>query len=377
MAIQSQPSRISEPFAGSGTKNVIPATNTTPSASQAASWASGFPPECSQPISAGGCPVPRNDVNGVLNWLSQGFAFRQDGGIWEWSALADYDVQRMVHGSDGLLYYSVAQSGPDVAAGAVDPTTDDGTYWTSPKIKTLPDATDSSNAAASTAWVNAWGASRIVPEILYLDAANGDDANDGFSAATAKKTFAGVYAVFTSSGYFYRYNHTLNVASGTYSEDFVHKLPFVLTVNFATGSIVSGGADKTFSASGGAVLTVSGNLILNGVHISSTGKSSVYIEDCDVTFNNVSGTAMVQAYALSYVRLYQSSLNFNSCTVSVGTIASRISSAVLIDSGVTFSGTVSGRRYSSYVNSCINGAGSETAIPGSTNGITEASSFYA
>lgn len=129
MAIQSQPSRISEPFAGSGTKNAIPATNATPSASQAASWASGFPPECSQPISAGGCPVPRNDVNGVLNQLSQDYSFRQDGGIWVWSALADYDAQRMVRGSDGLLYWSVQQSGPSVVAGAQDPTADDGTYW--------------------------------------------------------------------------------------------------------------------------------------------------------------------------------------------------------------------------------------------------------
>lgn len=124
MAIQSQPSRISEPFAGSGSKNTIPATNATPSASQAASWASGFPPECSQPISAGGCPVPRNDVNGVLNQISQDYAFRQDGGIWEWSALADYDTSRIVRGSDGRLYFSVAQSGPSIAAGAQNPTLD-------------------------------------------------------------------------------------------------------------------------------------------------------------------------------------------------------------------------------------------------------------
>lgn len=143
MAIQSQPSRIPEPFAGSGTKNVIPATNAAPSASQAASWASGFPPECSQPISAGGCPVPRNDVNGVLSQLSQDYAFRQDGGIWAWSALADYDTQRMVRGADGKLYWSVAQSGPNTGAGAVDPTTDNGTCWGA-----LPAATSGTAAMA-------------------------------------------------------------------------------------------------------------------------------------------------------------------------------------------------------------------------------------
>lgn len=130
MAIQAQPSRIPEPFAGSGTKNAIPATNSQPSASQAASWASGFPPECSQPLSAGGCPVPRNDVNGALNQISQDYAFRQDGGIWAWSAQADYAANRLVLGSDGKLYWSVAQSGPNLSAGAQNPVNDTAeNYW--------------------------------------------------------------------------------------------------------------------------------------------------------------------------------------------------------------------------------------------------------
>ena len=153
MAIQSQPSRIPEPFAGSGTKNTIPATNATPSASQAASWASGFPPECSQPISAGGCPVPRNDVNGVLNQISQDFAFWQDGGIWEWSALADYDAARLVRGSDGSFYRSVAQSGPSSAGGAVDPTQDDGTHWV--QMPSLADVEAQNYATQS--WVDGKG----------------------------------------------------------------------------------------------------------------------------------------------------------------------------------------------------------------------------
>ena len=131
MAVQSQPSRIPQPFAGAGSKNAIPATNSTPSASQAASWASGFPPECSQPISAGGCPVPRDDFNGILNQLSQDYAFRQDGGLWEWSSSADYDTQRVVRGSDGIIYWSKVQSGPSVAAGAQDPVSDTAhAYWT-------------------------------------------------------------------------------------------------------------------------------------------------------------------------------------------------------------------------------------------------------
>lgn len=130
MAIQPQPSRIPEPFAGSGTKNTIPATNSTPSASQAASWASGFPSECSLPVSAGGCPVPRNDFNGIVNALSQHLVFAQDGGVWEWSATADYGPYRLVLGSDHRLYFSKAQSGPGTGAGAHNPVNDTaGTYW--------------------------------------------------------------------------------------------------------------------------------------------------------------------------------------------------------------------------------------------------------
>ena len=42
MAIQNEPSRITIPFAASGTKNTIPDTQPSPSASQAASWTDGF-----------------------------------------------------------------------------------------------------------------------------------------------------------------------------------------------------------------------------------------------------------------------------------------------------------------------------------------------
>ena len=167
MAIQSQPSRISEPFAGSGTKNVIPATNATPSASQAASWASGFPPECSQPISAGGCPVPRNDFNGVLNWLSQGFAYSQDGGVWEWSALADYDLGRIVRGSDNTLYQSKAQSGPGIAAGAQDPTADAAhTYWRQLDFEQKVDL-DGSNASSIGSVLSTYMAHAAMPSGQY------------------------------------------------------------------------------------------------------------------------------------------------------------------------------------------------------------------
>lgn len=129
MAIQTEPTRIQIPFADSGTKNVIPDTNSTPSASQAASWTDGFPAQCSLPLSAGGIPPARADFNGLLNTMTQSERFTQEGGVWEWDATVDYAANRMALGSDGKLYWSIAQSGPNVG-GAQDPTTDTShTYW--------------------------------------------------------------------------------------------------------------------------------------------------------------------------------------------------------------------------------------------------------
>lgn len=128
MAIQTEPTRIQIPFADSGTKNVIPDTQPTPSASQAASWEDGFPSQCSLPLSAGGIPPARADFNGIFNAITQSERFTEEGGVWTWDATVDYAVNRVALGSDGKLYWSVAQSGPNVG-GAQNPTTDNGTYW--------------------------------------------------------------------------------------------------------------------------------------------------------------------------------------------------------------------------------------------------------
>lgn len=389
MAIQSQPSRIPEPFAGSGTKNTIPATNTTPSASQAASWASGFPPECSQPISAGGCPVPRDDVNGALNQLSQDFAFRQDGGIWEWSALADYDLQRIVRGSDGIIYFSVAQSGPGTAAGAQDPTADSlHVYWASPKIPTMP-ADDSSSAAASTAWVSAWYADRIIPSDVYVDAVNGDDANDGFSAATAKQTIAAMEAFLATPGLFQPVTGiTVHVASGTYSENISGvsglRLHYVCasTVTLNNGVVVRG--------SGGGSVVLSGTIVCKNVlFAASSGRielgGDASGQSLSLTFNGVSSSAMLFVQTGSTIQLNYNASSVaiaftNGCNASNATVRVVSLSAFIAGTAgnvLTWSGTVTGgRRYNVTQSSLLTSIGSGTAIPGASAGNVDSTSTF-
>jgi len=77
------PPLIPEAFASLGDKNTIP---DAPGAPGAASWDSGFPVETEEPLTSGGIPPDRLDVNGVLFSMSQHTAFLQAGGVYKWDA---------------------------------------------------------------------------------------------------------------------------------------------------------------------------------------------------------------------------------------------------------------------------------------------------
>ena len=124
-----QPNLIPMPFANSGDANTIPTTNTTPSTTQAASWTSGFPVINSTPLAAGGIPPAREDFNGAFKALSEHTVWGQSGNLYAWDATLDYALHAHTRGSDGNEYEAITASGPNTAAGAKNPVSDDGTYW--------------------------------------------------------------------------------------------------------------------------------------------------------------------------------------------------------------------------------------------------------
>lgn len=125
-----QPTLIPKPFADSGDANTIPVTNSSPSATQAASWTSGFPIINSTPLAAGGIPPAREDFNGTFKALSEHIVWNQSGNPYVWDATLDYLTNAKIQGSDGKLYIAEQASGPNTAAGAQDPTADlTNTYW--------------------------------------------------------------------------------------------------------------------------------------------------------------------------------------------------------------------------------------------------------
>lgn len=119
-----QPTFMPQPFANSGEKNVIP--NRGGEALGNASYASGFPRVTETPIELGGVPPQRKDFNGILNALSMFAFFAQSGGVYEYSATANYDTPAVVI-YNNIFYFCLQQNGVDSVNGVKAPT--DTTYW--------------------------------------------------------------------------------------------------------------------------------------------------------------------------------------------------------------------------------------------------------
>jgi hypothetical protein len=334
MAIQNEPTRIQIPFADSGTKNVIPDTNSTPSASQAASWTDGFPAQCSLPLSAGGIPPARADFNGIFNTMTQSERFTQEGGVWAWDATVDYGTNRVVLGSDGLLYWSIAQSGPNVG-GAQDPTADDGTYWQAPYAKTMP-ALDSSDAVATTRWAR----QTLSGATLYVNGSSGSDTNDGLSSAKAVKTIGQALALAGS-----RFSACkIYIAASTYTENITISSA---NIEFALqGNIV---------ISGSLTVQKSSVVVFNGSHsLRVTGGFASSLSQVEFHVSSLTVESLLEIANSSYV--------YFGCTVSAsnssagdvivlqtGSIAS-FASALSV-SGTTISGSainISSRSYGNF-----------------------------
>lgn len=383
MAIQNEPTRIQIPFADSGTKNVIPDTNPTPSASQAASWTDGFPSQCSLPLSAGGIPPARADFNGVFNTMSQSIRFGQEGGVWAWDATVDYAANRVVLGSDGLLYWSVVQSGPNLG-GAQDPTADTAhVYWVSPKVGAMP-ADDSSDAAVSSSWVANWYSSQLLPSSMYLDGINGDDSNDGLTASTAKKTIESVRAFLSSALRIKRNYITINAAPGSYSA-INGVLGMEVIMNCSQGAIFNG----AFVSGSNRIVRLIGEptftrrvMVASGAVIFLGGEAG---ERCSITFNNASTDAALRSQYGTLRAEFNSqnvSIKFSgTCTFSESTVVADANSSISFAYGQgnatwSVSGSVTGKRYRVAALASLQGVGGPNVIPGTTAGTVHSLGYF-
>lgn len=369
MAIQTEPTRIQIPFADSGTKNTIPATNSTPSASQAASWTDGFPTQCSLPLASGGIPPARADFNGIFNTMSQSIRFGQEGGVWAWDATVDYAANRVVLGSDGLLYWSVAQSGPNVG-GAQDPTTDTSqTYW-GPLTAATPPVDDVSGKVATTQWIE----NQKLSAALYVDAANGDDTNDGSTAGTALKTLSGLFSLVKKKLEAYKDNLTVWLAAGTYG--ILEGIRNVHITYRNTGAVTASGASATqpdhfVTLIGDFTLTNNLSAIRGGWF--SIGNGS------HISFSGLNTVCALAAYGGGRIFSYANqsfAVDFTNCTFSRGTVDLQGGGLLYLQGSETWTGSPTGKRYNLVGCSCLYGGGSPTAIPGTASGTADSTSIF-
>ncbi len=118
------PQVMKQPFANSGSKNIIPEIASAESG--LASLKDGFPAITEQPIINGGLPPQRQDFNGILFWLSNFAFWAQSGGLFTWQDSIDYPVPAMVM-YNNVLYVCKKANGP-TQGGAKTPGTD-ANYW--------------------------------------------------------------------------------------------------------------------------------------------------------------------------------------------------------------------------------------------------------
>ena len=117
-----QPNLMKIPFAQNGAKATIPETTTSLGV---ASLSQGFPTETQLPLTDGGVPPRRIDVNGALYMLSTFAMYQQTGGKFTWSSELDYDVPCIIYHNSNL-WWCVQANG--LSTNIVEPGTNRA-YW--------------------------------------------------------------------------------------------------------------------------------------------------------------------------------------------------------------------------------------------------------
>lgn len=119
------PTLLTMPIAENGQKNTIPATQEA-AGDGLLSQSTGFPPETSLPLGAGGVAPKREDFNGAFHLLSDIAFYAQKGWVFKWDKNQAYFVGcEVIDEIDGFKYRCIQ----DVAAGGDAPSADGAVHW--------------------------------------------------------------------------------------------------------------------------------------------------------------------------------------------------------------------------------------------------------
>lgn len=386
------PSKFQIPFAnaaGGGYIRNVPTASQIGIQNGAASLTDGFPPLNFLPVGSGGVPPFGQDMNGILKqatawnrWQATG-SFPPYDPAWQTSAgVNGYPSGACVASllQQGLIWLSIVEdniTNPDTG----------GAGWIS-FINVLHQNVN-----------------------LYVNAATGNDNNNGLSAGSPKATIQAAIDVAWGYGAS-QYTVTINIADGTYagSTTPVRSGPsVVVTGNAANPSnvVVSSGSDHCFTVLGPNAVTIQNLKVQTGTGGGPANGFNVASGSTLTTVNTVSGncegapffvagatinagshrftgnsTALFWASASGFIRLVTGATYTiaNNLTVSSASVRTEQSGSLFVPSpapNFTLSGAVTGSRYLAVLNGTINtqGAGANY-FPGSTAGSTSSGGQY-
>lgn len=209
-----RPSNISTPFADDATSlyiNDIPVA--PPSDPQAACWEKGFPPITMTPKASSGLPPYGQDMNGVLNRISEHTRFTNAGGQYRFDAalstiLGGYDQGTVLQSNDGLSAYVSAINNNTINFNTSPSSI--GNQW-------LPWSGQSFSSAGQGSFIKT---SNIAPELVAYSASGGAGSsaiNYPIQTVFAISPPAGAKIILVNAGFF------INTGGNTATRLYVRK----------------------------------------------------------------------------------------------------------------------------------------------------------
>lgn len=392
MQISDIPSKFSVPFANAAGAGYIRTIPPTPSGTPGqAALSTGFPPENFNPVSAGGVPPFGQDFNGILNQMSAWDRWAATG------AFPPYDPtwQAAVGG-----YPQWSCVGSLVEFGLI---------WIS--------MVDNNLTNPDTGGAGWFAFARIVTanKDLYVNAATGNDNNNGLTPATAMATIQG--AVTRAFNYPpSQYTITIHVSDGTYGPVLTPKWsgPNIIIDGNATtpaNVIISNpsGPSHCVNLSGPNTMTVQNLTVANAGNLSAGGfvasTSGASLSTINTRSNAIATGAVWEAYGGGNVNISGNHFFNGSAsewfwatfggvmqlatgiTLTAAAGISTVTTALAQQGGIlslnppnaSFAGSplTAGQRYSAVLNGLINvNGGGANVFPGVSAGTTATGGQY-
>jgi hypothetical protein len=388
MQLVNLPAKFNIPFANGAVAPYIRDVPQNPTGTPGqASLQTGFPPENFSPVASGGVPPFGSDFNGLLNqatdwnrWQAAGVAFPPYDAAFQ-TAIGGYPHSALVSSlvEDMLIYYSLVDNN-----------------------LTNPDA-------GGAGWF-IWSRRLSTNKDLYV-APTGNDANNGLTPATAKKT---IQAAVDTAWSFppSQFTITIHVADGTYPENVETPTtpgpPVIITGNAGTpGNVIVNATSNAFQVSGPNALTVQ-NLrasvsgansaifsAINGGILTTINTESGAAPSSSWVFLGSSGTVLPGTHRFTASVGYMfAAYRGGNCALQAGSVFTIAGAITVTDSAIAVSngsievpgasvpvfsnpGFVTGAKYVAQLNGVINTQGAGVNyFPGTVAGTTQTGGQY-